>query len=120
MAGEQRARRDWAGVMQEHVLGLQAWRAGHPTATFAEIEAELDRQWSGVRAQLLADLALAQGSAAGAGCPAAPCPDCGGTAFRDEGARERTVVTLGHAPVALRRDYRRCTQCGYRFFPSGR
>ncbi|MFN8511312.1 MAG: hypothetical protein U0841_01695 [Chloroflexia bacterium] len=70
MAGAERARRDWAGVMQEQVLGLQDWRARHPAATFAD-RAEVDRQWSGVRAQLLAELALAQTAAEG--CPAAPC-----------------------------------------------
>src|SRR5262245_43326469 len=118
MAGAEQARRDWAGVMQERVLGLQEWRARHPTATFAEIEDEVDRQWSGVRAQLLAELARA-GAAGGAAGPATPCPECGGTAFRDEGPRERTVVTLGQAPVALRRDYRCCTRCGCRFSPSG-
>ncbi|MFN8536022.1 MAG: hypothetical protein U0232_00915 [Thermomicrobiales bacterium] len=36
MAGAERARRDWAGVMQEQVLGLQDWRARHPAATFAD------------------------------------------------------------------------------------
>lgn len=43
MAATQEARRDWAGVMRESVLGLQDWRAGHPQATFAAIEAEVDR-----------------------------------------------------------------------------
>ncbi|HEX5503942.1 MAG TPA: hypothetical protein VFW96_15055 [Thermomicrobiales bacterium] len=59
MAGEHGAQRDWAEVLGAHVAGLRGWRADHPTATFAAIEAELDRQWSGVRAQLLAELAQA-------------------------------------------------------------
>jgi hypothetical protein len=120
MATTRQAGRDWAGIMQESVLGLQDWRAGHPQATFAEIEVELDRRWSVLRAAMLADLALASAATAGAAAPTVPCPQCGGTQLRDEGPRERTVRTLGHAPVTLRRAYATCTQCGYRFFPSGR
>ena len=120
MAATQQAGRDWAGMMQESVLGLQDWRAGHPQATFAEIEGELDRRWSVLRAAMLADLALASAATVGAAARAAPCPQCGGTQLRDEGTRERTVRTLGDAPVTLRRAYATCTQCGYRFFPSGR
>jgi uncharacterized protein with PIN domain len=102
---------------QEVFLGLQEWRALHPQAQFAAIEAELDRRLNQQRAQLLADLALA--SAATEVTPVACCPGCGG-ALRDEGPRQRTVVTVGQAPVTLDRDYATCTQCGYRFFPSGR
>jgi hypothetical protein len=120
MGREQQGQRDWGGAMRESVLGLQEWRAGHPQATFAEIEAEVDRRWNVLRAQLLADLALASAATEGAAAPAAPCPQCGGTRLRDEGPRERTVRSLGHAPVTLRRAYAACTQCGYRFFPSGR
>ena len=120
MAATRQARRDWAGIMQESVLGLQDWRAGHPQATFAEIEAEVDRHWTVLRAQLLADLALASAATEGAAAPTVPCPQCGGARLRDEGLRERTVQTLGQAPVTLRRTYATCTECGYRFFPSGR
>ena len=119
MGRGQQLRRDWGGAMQESVLGLQEWRAGHPQATFAAIEAEVDRRWNVLRAQLLADLALASAATEGAAAPTVSCPQCGGAPLRDEGPRERTVRTLGHAPVTLRRAYATCTQCGYRFFPSG-
>ena len=104
---------------QDVFLGLHEWRARHPQARFVAIEAELDAQLRHLRAQLLADLALASAAAEVTGALALACPGCGGT-LRDEGPRERTVVTVGHAPVTLRRDYATCTQCGYRFFPSGR
>ena len=45
--------------MQDVFLGLREWRALHPKATLAEIETELDRRMARVRAQMLADLALA-------------------------------------------------------------
>ncbi len=108
----------WLGQMQEVASGLREWRAQHPRATFIEIEAELDRRLSALRAELLADVALASAATEVARGTAGGCPHCGG-ALRDEGARERTVVTLGQAPVRLRRDYATCTRCGYRFFPSG-
>ncbi len=120
MAATQSARRDWALVMQESVLGLHDWRARHPQATFAELEAELDRRWSGLRAALLAELALAGAATGGTNTATVRCPQCGGAHLRDEGLRERTLMTLGHAPVTLRRDYVACSACGYRFFPSGR
>jgi hypothetical protein len=93
--------------------------AGLPQASFAAIEAEVDAQLSQLRAQLLADLALASAATEVTGPVALVCPGCGGT-LQDEGPRERTVVTVGHAPVTLRRDYATCTECGYRFSPSGR
>ena len=120
MATTRQAGRDWAGLMQERVLGLQDWRAGHPQATFAELAGEVDRRWRVVRAALRADLALASAATAGAAAPTVPCPQCGGTPFRDAGPRARTVRTRGHAPVTLRRADATCPQCGYRLFPSGR
>jgi hypothetical protein len=128
MARERSAQAAWRGEarqaglqqeFQEVFLGLRAWRERHPQASFAAIEAEVDAQLSQLRAQLLADLALASAATEVTGPTGLVCPGCGGT-LRDEGPRERTVVTVGHAPVTLRRDYATSTQCGYRFFPSGR
>jgi hypothetical protein len=107
----------WEGGAQAVFLGLREWRAAHPQATLAAIEAALDRRWAALRGQMLADLALA--SAATEVAPGATCPHCGG-ALRDEGARERTLLTAGQASVTLRRDYATCTACGYRLFPPGR
>ena len=106
----------WEDGAQAVFLGLRDWRALHPTATLAEIEAELDRQWAPVRAHMVADLALT--SAATEVTTARPpvCPDCGGR-LRDEGPRERTLQTVGNAAVTLRRDYATCTACGRRLFP---
>jgi len=103
---------------QAVLLGLQEWRALHPQASFAAIEAALDAGLAHLRAQLLADLALASAATEVSGRAAPRCAGCGG-ALSDEGPRARTVVTVGHAPVTLRRDYATCTRCGYRFFPSG-
>lgn len=108
----------WEGGAQAVLLGLREWRAAHPTATLAAIEAELDGRWAVLRGQMLADLALAS-AATDLAAGTAACPECGG-ALRDEGPRERTLHTAGQAPVTLRRDYATCTRCGHRLFPPGR
>jgi hypothetical protein len=108
----------WEGGAQAVFLGLREWRAAHPRATLAEIEAALDRRWAALRGQMLADLTLAS-AATEVAAGAAACPHCGG-ALRDEGPRARTLATAGQAAVTLRRDYATCTGCGYRFFPPGR
>ena len=108
----------WEGGAQAVFLGLREWRAAHPQATLAAIEAELDRRWAALRGQMLADLALAS-AATDLAAGTAACPECGGV-LRDEGPRERTLHTAGQAPVTLRRDYATCTTCGYRLFPPGR
>jgi hypothetical protein len=109
----------WEGSVQEVLLGLRDWRALHPKATLAEIEAELDRRLHHLRAQLLTDLALASAATALASGERPVCPECGGP-LRDEGVRERTVVTMGNEPVRLRRDYATCARCGSGLSPPGR
>ena len=109
----------WEGSVQEVLLGLRDWRALHPHATLTAIEAELDRRLHHLRAQLLTDLALASPAAALGGGERPVCPECGGP-LHDAGARERTVVTAGHEPVTLRRDYATCARCGSGLFPPGR
>ena len=59
----------WRREAEAVLSGVREWRAQHPTATLAEIEAALDERLSGMRARLLEDLALASEAArvAGAG-----------------------------------------------------
>src|SRR5579859_5579865 len=109
----------WEERAQDLFGGLREWRATHPTATFADIEAELDRQWAHVRALMLADLALASQAADLQASRQTRCPDCGGP-LQDEGVHRRTLVTWGNAPVTLERDYATCPACGSRVFPPGR
>ena len=106
----------WAEGAQAVFLGLRDWRALHPQATLTEIEAEIDQQLAQLRAQLVADVALASAATEVLGATPPTCPDCGGR-LHDEGPRERTLWTVGNAPVTLRRDYATCTACGRRLFP---
>ena len=124
MAGKRRARRQigpgWAAEAEEAFLDLRGWREMHPRASLAEIERELDRRLEQMRARMLADLALASAAADLEGAAErAGCPDCGGP-LRDEGAHERTLVTLGNQGIQLPRDYGTCARCGSGLFPPGR
>jgi hypothetical protein len=109
----------WEAGAQEVFLGLREWRALHPTATLADLEAELDRRWLRLRADMLADLALASAATDVQAGERPACPHCGGP-VRDGGTQDRTLVTLGNAAVTLRRDYVTCAACGRGSFPPGR
>ena len=98
---------------------MGAWRRMHPQATMYEIEVELDAQLAVIRAQLLAETAVAgAGGAAGEGASALVCPVCQGQLVKD-GKRQRKLKTTGDQEVVLERVYMRCPQCGYGVFPPG-
>ena len=104
------------------MAGLEDWRAVHPTATFAQIEAERDERLAGLRARLLEDLALASRAADVASAPAGErprCPGCGAE-LAPRGRGERAVLTQRGREVRLRRDYAVCPSCGAGLFPPGR
>ncbi len=110
---------EWEESTQSVLLGLGDWRAVHPQATLAEIEAELDRRLSRVRAQMLTDLALASRAAEVGRVGPAERPRCGacGGKLVSEGRRRRTLQTVNDQAVTLERDYATCTACGGRSFP---
>lgn len=114
-----RVGRQWEESGQELFLGLREWRALHPRATLREIEEELDRRLGRVRAQMLADLALASRAAEvsdGETGERARCGQCGG-ALVSGGKRQRTLQTVNDQAVTLEREYASCPACGSRFFP---
>src|SRR6266508_1510396 len=70
----------WWPLAQEVLTGMKEWRLQHPTATFSEIEAALDERRGRLRAQMLADAALASAAASWSQDSASarpPCPACG-------------------------------------------
>ena len=110
----------WQQLSEEVMTGLRDWRAAHPRATFAEIEAVVDERLNGMRARMLEDLALASAAAEGAGAEGArpPCPQCG-QPMQSRGPQTRTVTIQGDQPVRLRRPYAVCPACGTGRFPPG-
>jgi hypothetical protein len=111
----------WEAQAEEAFLDLRGWRELHPRATLREIEQELDRRLEQLRAGMLADLALASAAADVQQEPGARpcCPDCG-EPLQDQGVHRRTLLTMGHQAVELRRDYGTCPRCGSGLFPPGR
>jgi hypothetical protein len=110
-----------AREIAEAMTGLSDWRAQHPRATFAELEAAVDERFNAARARVLGELARLSAAADLAGQPArerARCPDCGGR-LAPQGKRRRAVLTQGAAEVVLERDYALCPACGRGVFPPG-
>jgi YgiT-type zinc finger domain-containing protein len=107
---------EWQALSEEVYSGLADWRAAHPRATFAEIEAAVEERLAGLRARLLERAALA--SAATDLSERPPCPTCGG-AVHARGTRTRCLTVTGDQIVALERTYAVCPQCGTGLFPPG-
>lgn len=91
--------------------GMRAWRAAHPTATFAEIEREATRQVASLRAALIAT-ALEQDSP-----DVAPiCETCARSMVR-AGTRTRTIITDQQERITVTGQRYRCSACGADLFP---
>ena len=101
-------------VQSERVFqDLEGWRKEHPQATFKEIEDELDARLSGIRAQMLADLAhqSAKRDWRGQDPQKRPrCPQCG-SLLQARGTHRRRLATQGGRVTAdhprLYRTFRR-------------
>src|SRR5437660_4988740 len=87
----------WEDRWQEVVTGMRDWRTAHPRATFAEIETALDERLQRLRAQMLADTALASATAdlpALAPSERPTCASCA-TVLEARGQQTRTLLTQG-------------------------
>ena len=105
---------------QEVLAGMRDWRAAHPRATLAEIEAALDERLARLRVALLAEAALASPAAdwTTVPAPAPPCPACG-TPLVARGKQTRRLQAPGGQDLALTRSYATCPACGTGLFPPG-
>jgi len=123
MDGE-RIRAGWAGLAATVEGELIGWRAAHPTATLAEIEAEVQAALSRLQARYLSDLVQASAAANLRATPPAerpPCPACGGDLRPVGGLQERLLLTPGQAePLRVRRQYGECPACASGSFPPRR
>jgi ribosomal protein S27AE len=109
----------WRILSESVFQEMEAWRQEHPTATFKEIEDELDARLSGMRTQMLADLAQHSPKRDWSGQESEKrprCPQCGGP-LQARGKHERSLATQGGHQVKLTRRYGTCPQCGSGFFP---
>jgi sRNA-binding protein len=112
----------WGDLAGEVGRELAAWRAEHPRAALAEIEAAVQAAVQRLQARYLEDVVAASAAADLAGVPPAErprCPACGGT-LTVAGQQTRAVLTPGQTtPLRLRRSYTVCAACQSGVFPPG-
>jgi hypothetical protein len=110
----------WDEVSRAVHAELVAWRAAHPRATLAEIEAAVGAATRRLQARYLHDLAAASQAADLAAWPPAErprCPACGGRLVA-RGRHGRDVLVPGQPePVHIDRSYAVCAACGAGHFP---
>src|SRR5512141_612283 len=108
----------WSGLSEEILEEVAAWRAAHPKATLREIEAEIDRRLSALRAKMISDTANASASAKWESAEGVVCPECGAKLIK-KGKKKRILLTRDGRKVELVRDYGVCVACGQGIFPPG-
>lgn len=118
MNGEEMRKR-WSGLSDQIISGMAEWRQQHTAATFREIEAEVDKRLSVLRARMLSDAATSSAFAEWAGgSREASCPACGAR-LEQNGKKKRKLQTHGGQEVELEREYGVCPKCGQGIFPPG-
>ena len=109
--------KQWRKLSEEVIEGTSAWRKKHPKATMREIEEEIDKRMSEMRARMITDTALNSVSTEWkAGENAAVCPTCG-VALKQKGKKKRKLETREGREIELEREYGVCPKCGQGIFP---
>ena len=106
-----------AGMNADLVEGMNRWREKHPRATMREIEEEIDRRISKMRARLIVDTVMKSASTGKGKEKKEVCPKCGGAA-KKKGKKKRDLKTNGGQAIEFEREYVTCQSCGHGFFPS--
>jgi YgiT-type zinc finger domain-containing protein len=109
----------WNELSEEIASGIAEWRSQHPKATLREIEAEIDKHLSILRARMITDTAVHSVQAEWEeGNREVVCPTCGAK-LEGKGKKKRRLKTFGGQEVELEREYGICPQCGQGIFPPG-
>ncbi|HEY6022360.1 MAG TPA: YgiT-type zinc finger protein [Candidatus Paceibacterota bacterium] len=111
-------RREWSALSEGIMDGIGQWREQNPKATFREIEDEIDRRLSELRAQILSDTANQSAQARWEAAEGVVCPECGAKLVK-KGRKKRTLLTRDGRAIELERDYAVCPGCGQGIFPPG-
>ena len=109
----------WDELSEEILQGMANWRVQHPQGTMREIEAEIDKRLSVLRAKMITDMAMASSQADWeSGASGVVCPRCG-EKLEKKGKKKRKLETQGGREVELIREYGVCPKCGQGIFPPG-
>jgi predicted RNA-binding Zn-ribbon protein involved in translation (DUF1610 family) len=115
----EKTQKEWRGLSEEVITGMTEWREQHSRATLREIEEEIDKRLSVMRARMISDAAMNSASTDWqAGEKAAVCPKCG-VALIKKGKKKRKLQTRGGREIELEREYGVCPECGQGIFPPG-
>lgn len=110
---------NWNGLSAEIMQGIAKWRERHPKATFREIEEEIDKRLSELRAKMISDTVMESAQAEWEkGAAGVVCPRCG-EKLEKKGKKKRKLETQGGRKVELVREYGVCPKCGQGLFPPG-
>lgn len=114
---QEKTKAEWRKMSEEVISGLSEWREKNAKATFREIEDEVDKRLSALRAQMIADTAMQSASVGWTGVEASVrCPQCG-TALQKKGKKKRQLQTQEGQTIELEREYGVCPKCGQGLFP---
>jgi uncharacterized protein with PIN domain len=114
---KEKGKEEWRKLSEKVIEGSSEWRKEHPKATLREIEEEIDKQLSEMRARMITDIAQDSASAEWeAGEKAAVCPECGAELLK-KGKKKRKLQTREGREIELEREYGTCLKCGQGIFP---
>lgn len=114
---KQKTQKEWRGLSEDVITGMTEWRDQHSKATLREIEEEIDKRLSVMRARMISDAAMNSASAKWeVGEKAAVCPTCG-VALIKKRKKKRELQTRGGREIELEREYGVCPECGQGIFP---
>jgi YgiT-type zinc finger domain-containing protein len=108
----------WEDLSDEIMAGVTEWRSQHPKASLREIEGEIDKRLSEVRARMISDTANASASASWEAADGMVCPECGAKLIK-KGKKKRVLLTREGREIELEREYGVCVACGLGIFPPG-
>lgn len=112
---QEKTKAEWRKMSEEVISGLSEWREKNAKATFREIEDEVDKRLSGLRAQMITGTVMQSASAGWMGTEAR-CPQCG-TKLQKKGKKKRRLQTQEGQTIELEREYGVCPKCGHGLFP---
>jgi hypothetical protein len=73
---KEKLKEKWQGMSADMIVGMSDWREKHPRATLREIESEIDKRLTEMRARMIADTIMnspsAKSSANGSRYPILP------------------------------------------------
>jgi DNA-directed RNA polymerase subunit RPC12/RpoP len=95
-------RTEWKGQSEEMVEGMAEWREKHPKASLREIEGEVDRRLSELRAKMITDTANHSALAEWDAADGIVCPECGAKLMK-KGKQKRVLLTRDGRKIELAR-----------------